>query len=84
MIRRAVIDDFVGIIFLIGAARATPRAVARAGMESSRVAEPHKLPLWSAGGEEQCDDEREEALVQEGVFHFILESMDSEHGRVSR
>jgi hypothetical protein len=40
--------------------------------------------LWCAGGEEECSEEREEGLVQEGVFHFILESMDSEHGRVSR
>ena len=56
----------------------------RAGMESSRVAEPHKFPLWSAGGEEECGEEREEGLVQKGAFHFILESMDSEHGRVSR
>lgn len=84
MIRRAVVDDFVGIIFLIGAARATPRAMARAGMESSRVAKPHKFPLRRAGGEEECGKDREKALVQEGVFHFILESMDSEHGRVSR
>ena len=84
MIRRAVIDDFVGIVFLIGAARAAPRAVARAGMESPRIAEPHKFPLRRTRSEEECDEEREEALVQEGVFHFILESMDSEHGRVSR
>lgn len=84
MVRRAVIDDFVGIVFLNGAVRAGPRAMERARMESSRVAEPHKLSLRRAGGEEQCDDEREEALVQEGVFHFILESMDSERGRVSR
>ena len=63
MIRRAVIDDFVGIVFLIGAVRAAPRAMARAGMESSRVAKPHKFPLWRAGGEEECGEEREEGLV---------------------
>jgi hypothetical protein len=40
--------------------------------------------LWCAGGEEECGKKREEGLVQEGVFHFILESMDSERGRVSR
>ena len=51
MVRRAVVDDFVGIIFLIGAVRAAPRAMARAGMESSRVAEAHKFPLRCAGGE---------------------------------
>jgi hypothetical protein len=38
-------------------------------MESSRVAEPHKFPLWSAGGEEECGEEREAALIQEGVFN---------------
>lgn len=84
MIRRAVVDDFVGIIFPIGAVRAASRAVARAGMESSRVAEPHKLPLRRTRSEEECGEEREEGLVHEGGFHFILESMDSEHGRVSR
>lgn len=84
MVRRAVVDEFVGIVFLIGAARATPGAMARAGMESSRVAEPHKLPLRRAGCEKECGEEREEGLVHEGGFHFILESMDSEHGRVSR
>ncbi len=69
MIWRTVVDDFVGIVFLIGAARAAPGAMARAGMESSRVAEPHKLPLRRTGGEEECGEEREEALVPEGVFH---------------
>ena len=84
MIRCAVVDDFVGIVFLIRAIRATPRAMARAGMESSRVAETHELALRRAGDEEECGKKREEGLVQEGVFHFILESMDSERGRVSR
>ena len=84
MIRRAMIDDFVGIIFLIGAVRAAPRAMARAGMESSRVAKAHKLSLRRAGDEEECGKKREEVLVQDGVFHFILDSMDSERGRVSR
>ena len=84
MIRCAVVDDFVGIIFLIGAVGAAPRAMARAGMESSRVAEAHELALRRTRSEEDCGKKREEALVQEGVFHFIPESMDSEHGRVSR
>ena len=84
MIRRAVIDDFVGIVFLIGAVRAAPRAMARAGMESASISETHELALRRTRSEEECDEEREEALVQEGAFHFILESMDSEHGRVSR
>ncbi len=84
MIRRAMIDDFVGIIFLIGAVRAAPRAMARAGMESASIAETHELALRRAGDEEECGKKREEGLVQEGVFHFILESMDSERGRVSR
>ncbi len=63
MVRRTVVDDFVGIIFLIGAVRAAPRAMARAGMESSRVAKAHKFPLRRAGGEEECGEEREEGLV---------------------
>jgi hypothetical protein len=40
--------------------------------------------LRCAGGEEKYGEKREEGLVQEGGFHFILESMDSERGRVSR
>jgi hypothetical protein len=40
--------------------------------------------LRSAGGDEQNGKKREEGLVQEGGFHFTVESMDSEHGRVSR
>ena len=72
MVRRTVVDDFVGIVFLIGAA---PGAMARAGMVSSRVAEPHKLPLWSAGGEEECGEKREEALVPEGFFHKKVRSL---------
>ena len=66
MIWRTVVDDFVGIVFLIGAA---PGAVARAGMESASVAEPHELALRRAGGDEQNCKKREEALVQEGGFH---------------
>ena len=68
MIWRAVVDDFVGIVFLIGAA---PRAMARAGMESSRVAKAHELALRCAGGDEQNGKKRKEALVQEEGFHKI-------------
>ena len=59
MIRRAVVDDFVGIVFLIRVAGAAPRAMARAGMECPGIAELHEFALRSAGGEKQQGEKRE-------------------------
>ncbi len=69
MIRRAVVDDFVGIVFLIGAIRAAHLLVVTRS-ESSRITEPHKFPLRRAASEKQNGDKRGEALVYEGVFKF--------------
>lgn len=59
MIRRAVVDDFVGIVFLIGAAGVTRRARPRPRMECPGIAEPHEFPLRRAAGEKQQGEERE-------------------------
>ena len=80
MIRRAVVDDFVGIVFAIRAAH----LLVGTRSESSRVAKAHKLPLRRAGGEEECGEKRQQALVREGMFHFILEPMDSKLAQASR
>ena len=84
MIRRAVVDEFVGIILAIRPAEIPLRSRLRPRAKCARIAEPHKFPLRRTASEEQNGEEREEALVHEGVFHFIHEPMDSEPGRVSR
>ena len=84
MIRRTVVDEFVGIILAIRSAEIPLRPRLRPRAKWARIAKPHKFPLRRTASEEQNGEKRKEALVHEGVFHFILEPMDSENGRVSR
>ena len=71
MIWCAVVDEFVGIVFLFGLAGLARRARSRPRTECPGISEPHKFPLWRTGSDEQNGKNRKKAFFQDGVFNSV-------------